>query len=122
MVRHSVAQPDPATEFATAERCWILESWNDPDDPIVSIARARVEVGITTQLHRLRDVVERYVIVKGSGEVHVGEMPPQMVGPGAVVVIPAGVAQRIRNTGEGDLIFYCVCSPRFEPDCYENLE
>ena len=117
-----IARVEPASEFMTPERCWILESWNDDNDPAVSIARARVDVGVTTQWHRLRGVDERYVIVEGSGEVDVGDMPPQIVGPGDVVIIPAGVAQRVHNTGEGDLMFYCVCSPRFEPGCYENLE
>ncbi|MDH5265956.1 MAG: cupin domain-containing protein, partial [Betaproteobacteria bacterium] len=36
--------------------------------------------------------------------------------------IPAGVAQAIRNTGPGDLVFHCVCTPRFTPDCYESLD
>ena len=35
---------------------------------------------------------------------------------------PAGTAQRITNTGESDLIFLCVCMPRFTPDSYESLE
>jgi mannose-6-phosphate isomerase-like protein (cupin superfamily) len=34
-----------------------------------------------------------------------------------VVVIPAGVRQRIENIGPGDLIFLCICTPRF---CVEN--
>jgi mannose-6-phosphate isomerase-like protein (cupin superfamily) len=39
-----------------------------------------------------------------------------------VVVIPAGVSQQIQNEGQGDLVFYCICTPRFTPDCYEPLE
>ena len=59
--------PDAASEFLTPEGCHILESWNDPADGAVSIARARVEPGITTQAHRLRGVIERYLIVDGVG-------------------------------------------------------
>ena len=33
-----------------------------------------------------------------------------------------GAAQRITNTGTGDLVFLCICTPAFEPDCYEDLE
>ena len=38
-----------------------------------------------------------------------------------VVVILAGVSQSIANTGSGDLIFYCICTPRFTPECYEAI-
>jgi mannose-6-phosphate isomerase-like protein (cupin superfamily) len=116
-----VKKPDPTTEFMTPEGCAILESWNDASDPEVSIARARVAPGVTTQPHRLRAVVERYVIIQGSGFVRIGGEPEQPVGPGDVVVFPAGVTQQIRNGGSEDLVFYCVCSPRFTPDCYEAL-
>ena len=108
-------------EFATPERCSIVETWNDESDSDVSIARARVEPGITTQLHVV-DVVERYVIVSGRGVVSVGDLPPTPVGAGDAVVIPAGTPQQIANTGDEDLIFYCVCSPRFQPAVYRSLE
>jgi mannose-6-phosphate isomerase-like protein (cupin superfamily) len=111
-----------AGEFFTPERCWILESWNTSSDPAVSIARARVEVGVQTQLHRLRGVDERYLIVDGAGELELGGAPDVEVRPGDIVMIPGGTSQRIRNVGEGNLIFYCICSPRFEPECYETLE
>lgn len=115
-----VVRPDLASEQLTPERCFVLETWNVEDDPAVSIARARVEPGVTTQLHSL-DVDERYVIVAGSGRVEVGEIQEE-VGPGDVVVIPAGVPQRITNDAEQDLVFYCVCSPRFRPSGYRPLE
>lgn len=44
------------------------------------------------------------------------------VGPGDTIEIPAGVSQRISNTGDIDLEFQCVCVPRFTPDCYKSLE
>ena len=113
-------RPDPAREYATPERCHILESWNDASDAAVSIARARVEPGVSTQPHRLRGVVERYVILEGEGVATVGGTE-EPVRPGDVVIIPAGVAQYIANTGAGALVFYCVCTPRFTPDCYEAL-
>jgi mannose-6-phosphate isomerase-like protein (cupin superfamily) len=117
-----ITMPDARTEFLTPEQCWILECWNVSSDPAVSIARARVEQGITTQMHRLKNVDERYLIIAGSGIVRVGEQEPANVGPGKVVFIPAGTPQQITNNGNKDLIFYCICSPRFTPDCYEALE
>jgi len=110
-----------SAEYLTPEGCYILESWNVPEDPATSIARARVEPGVTTQLHRLRDTIERYLIIEGEGRAVVGGRPHD-VRPGDVVVIPAGVSQQITNTGARDLIFYCVCTPRFVPECYEAID
>jgi hypothetical protein len=42
---------DAATEFATTERCHIIEVINQPDHPEVSLAQARVEPGVTTRWH-----------------------------------------------------------------------
>jgi len=106
----------------TPERCIILEVWNDPADTAGSIALARVEPGVTTQLHRLNGITERYLVVAGAGMVKVGDHLREPVLSGDVVVIPAGTPQQITNTGTEDLQFYCVCSPRFSPECYENLE
>jgi mannose-6-phosphate isomerase-like protein (cupin superfamily) len=117
-----IKRTDTNAEFKTPELCWILESWNDAADAAVSIARARVAPGATTRPHRLRAVDERYVIIEGTGIVRIGNLPPSTVKPGDVVVIPAGVSQQISNEGPGDLLFYCICTPRFSPDCYEALE
>jgi len=88
----------------------------------VSIARARVRPGVETQEHRLRTTMERYLVVAGQGLVTVGDAPPATVRGGDMVVIPAGVSQKIRNTGGADLVFYCVCNPAFDPTGYESLE
>lgn len=113
--------PAPGLEYPTPERCHILESWNDPQDEAVSIARARVEPGVATRAHRLRGVIERYLIIEGEGRATVGGVEAD-VRPGDVVVIPAGISQSIANTGASDLVFYCICSPRFTPGCYEALD
>lgn len=117
-----VVKPSEAAEYAMPELCRILESWNDAADPAVSIARARVAPGVTTKRHRLHGVVERYVILQGAGRVNVGDAVEQAVAPGDVVIIPAGATQRIANTGGSDLVFYCICTPRFTQECYESLE
>jgi hypothetical protein len=33
-----------------------------------------------------------------------------------------GVTQRITNTGSGDLVFLCVCTPPFQPATYVRHE
>ena len=116
-----VRHPDIAEEYWFEERCYILESWNVPEDEAVSIARARVPPGVTTRTHYLTGVQERYLLVSGAGEVRVGDLGPQSVGPGDVVIIPPGVAQSIANTGAEDLVFYAICTPRFVPECYHAL-
>lgn len=118
----TIFKPQESDEFFTPERCWILESWNKPNDGAVSIARARVKPGITTQLHRLNGVDERYLVISGSGVVKVGNLEPSEIGPGDVVAIPAGVAQQVTASKDEKLVFYCICTPRFDPDCYESLE
>jgi mannose-6-phosphate isomerase-like protein (cupin superfamily) len=107
--------------FAAQERCYIVETWRSSDDRM-TIARARVEPGVTTAWHALEGVTERYIIASGAGRMEVGDLPPTDVSPGDTVFIPAGVRQRITNTGAADLIFYCVCTPPFTPACYRDLE
>lgn len=108
-------------ELWTSERCYIRELINDASIPDFSLAQTRVRPGVVTELHVLR-VNEWYVILAGSGVVEVDGGPATEVGPGDTVEIPAGIAQRITNTGKTDLLFQCVCLPRFTPDCYTSLE
>lgn len=88
----------------------------------MSVARARVEPGITTSWHKLMGIEERYIISHGKGIVEVGDLEPQEVKEGDLVRIPAGVRQRITNTGSKDLVFFAVCSPRFTQEKYIDLE
>jgi mannose-6-phosphate isomerase-like protein (cupin superfamily) len=110
------------SEFFTPERCHIIETYNSAADESFSIARARVEPGVTTAWHQVEGTVERYLIIEGRGRVEVGQSPGEEVGPGDVVIIPAAVRQRITNFGDEDLIFFCVCTPRFQPQNYRALE
>lgn len=117
-----VKSPNPDDEYFFDEGCHILELSNSPNDPAVSIARARVEPGVTTRLHQLEGITERYVLLVGRGLVRVGDRPPQHVGPGDVVIIPPRCPQQITNTGTGDLVFLAVCSPRFTRDAYQDID
>lgn len=111
-----------AEEFFTTEGCYITELSNSNDDPMLSIARARVEPGITTRWHRLAGIAERYYIISGRGHVEIGDLPPQDVTSGDTVLIPSMCRQRISNTGQQDLVFLAICSPRFVADAYEDIE
>jgi mannose-6-phosphate isomerase-like protein (cupin superfamily) len=121
-MKEAIKRQNLSDEFHTPEKCYITELCNRPDDPNASIARARVEPGITTRWHRLRGTVERYYIVSGRGRMEVGKLPPQEVNPGDVVLIPAMCRQRITNIGSEDLIFLAICTPGFSNDAYEDVE
>jgi len=110
----------PFAEYLTAERCYISEWLNQEDDEAVSVARVRVDPGVTTALHRLRGTTERYLILSGRGRVEVDGFERD-VGPGDLVHIKAGAPQRITNTGQDKLTFLAVCTPRFQPACYEPV-
>ena len=62
------------------------------------------------------------MILDGRGDVEVGAMPPQDVGPGDIVLIPSGCPQRIANRGSTDLVFLAICTPRSRADAYEDVD
>jgi mannose-6-phosphate isomerase-like protein (cupin superfamily) len=88
----------------------------------VSIARARVEPGVTTKAHHLDNVQEIYLITKGKGKVYIGSLEPEEIVEGDIAIIPPGTSQKITNIGETDLIFYCVCTPAFTQTQYHDEE
>lgn len=108
-------------EFWTRERCFIRELVNDSEIREFSLAEARVEPGVRTELHELA-VDEWYVIMSGAGLMELGGKPAFAVGPGDVIAVPAGTSQRLENTGSADLLFQCICLPRFTADAYRSLE
>ncbi len=121
-MKESIRHIKLETEFYTPEKCYITELSNLSDDPDVSIARARVEPGVTTRWHRLVGTIERYFILEGTGRVEVGSLSPQDVNAGDVVIIPPLCRQRITNIGQKDLLFLCICTPRFQSEVYEDID
>ena len=74
-------------EYFFNEGCYILEICNDTTQPDLSIARARVKPGVETRLHKLKNTVERYVIISGQGiatingvEYHIKENDVVLIG------------------------------------------
>ncbi len=105
----------------TDERLFVTELLNESAVPYLSVARCRVLPGVTTQLHAL-SVNEWYLIEAGLGRMRLGDGEPFDVGVRDAIQIPAGTAQQISNPGDDDLVFLCVCVPRFRPDVYRSLE
>lgn len=120
-MKESIKQINSSNEFYTSEKCHIIELSNSADDPELSIARARVEPGVTTSWHRLAGTTERYYIISGKGRAEIGTLPPQEVSAGDIVLIPPMCRQRITNIGSEDLIFLAICTPRFVSGIYEEL-
>jgi mannose-6-phosphate isomerase-like protein (cupin superfamily) len=116
-----LVKAEEIAELLTSERCYITELSNSAKNADASLAIARVETGVTTQLHALTATTETYIVIDGTGQM---EVDGQVFGiaAGDQVVIPPGVAQRVTSEGETDLRFYCLCTPRFQPGCYVNLE
>lgn len=120
-MRPCIKEYQAAEEFYIDEGCYITELSNSEDDPGLSIARARVKPGVTTKLHKLVDTVERYVILEGEGLVEIDGITADKVGISDVVIIPEGCSQKITNTGESDLVFLAICSPRFTKESYKDV-
>jgi mannose-6-phosphate isomerase-like protein (cupin superfamily) len=112
-----IVKAESLNEFVTIEHCFIAENWSSEK---VSIARARVKQRIATMAHHLEGVDEIYLVTKGKGRVEVGTLKPTEVAEGDMVFIPAGTTQRITNIGKTDLVFYCICTPRFTENCYRD--
>lgn len=121
MSKYLIPCPPGRSAVLTRERVRITEQLNDVAVPEVSLAEARVAPGVTTERHSLT-VAEWYVVTSGRGRMEVGDHAPFEVGPGDAVAIPRGVAQRITNVGDADLVFQCICIPRFDPRSYTALE
>lgn len=116
------AHSDESDEFYTEERCHILELYNSAEDRTHSIARARVEPGVTTAWHRLINTQETILVLSGEGQLELIEEHIYPLSKGTVVKIPEDCPQRVVNTADKDLIFLCFCLPAFGDQCYEDLE
>ena len=118
MTSPTIIHSNNSNEYYFEEGCYILELSNSEQDSGVSIAKARVAPKTETKLHKLKQTIERYIILEGIGEVVVGDLPPAQVVKNDIVIIPENCAQKIANTGNEDLIFLVICTPRFTIDNY----
>lgn len=118
----SIKKFELISEYYFHEGCYITELSNSDDDSNLSIARARVEPGVTTNLHQLADTIEHYVILEGEGLVEIEGLESQKLSINDVAIIPPKCAQKITNTGSRDLIFLAICTPRFKPEIYKSIE
>ena len=102
------------------EGCFIQEILNHPKAK-TSLARAWVPSGMITRWHSVA-IHEYYLIESGRGSVELDYQVGFNVAASDNVSIPPHTPQRICNTGDQDLVFLCLCTPRFTPESYQSLE
>jgi len=117
------SKQNTSKEIYTSERCYILERLHNHDsNQPFSIAEARVEIGVTTAWHKLKDTTEYYYILNGKGKMYIGDEEPFIATKNDIITIPSNMKQRIENIGDEELIFLAICTPPFQTDSYIELE
>ena len=103
----------------TGERVVFREGVGDPEADVLSFDFFVKPGGGVFVPHLHLEQTEIIRVIKG--KLRCG-LPGQEreVGPGEVVVIPAGTPQRIAAFGDEDLVFLAICTPRFTPECYQT--
>ena len=113
--------PDEQKEYLSDEGCFILELLNENQLINQSIARARVTPGVTTAWHKLKGTSEIYYILEGQGLAEIGDSITKEMDAHQMIFIPPDTPQRITNTGDNDLVFLCICVPRFQQKNYISI-
>ncbi len=80
-----------------------------------SVALARMPKGARNLPHRLKTSSELFIITEGQGIMHVGDEAAD-VSAGVLVYVPPGALQWMENTGDSDLVFYCIVDPPWKAE------
>jgi len=78
-----------------------------------SLALAKIAPGGKSYPHKLQSSSEVYIIVNGSGIMHI-EDEVRAVKSGNVIYIPKGTFQFVENNSNEELIFYCIVDPPWD--------
>ncbi len=106
------------TPFIAGDKTIIKEFVHPKNDAVelaYSLAHAVVPVGESSLPHILTKNSELYVILEGEGELFIGE-ESGIVRKGDTALVPAGVEQWIKNTGDKELSFYVIVSPPWQEE------
>lgn len=109
---------DECDEFIAADGSVLREYMHPDKEPLAlrySVAHAVVAPGQTTEMHRLKNASEVYLVLEGEGLMRI-EGESETVRAGHFVYIPPGAGQCIENTGSADLKFLCVVDPAWRPE------
>ena len=80
-----------------------------------SLAEATLRPGAETAEHYHPRAEEIYYFVSGVGRMRLGDDEAE-IGVGDCVVIAPGIAHKLLNTGDVDLVLLCCCAPAYSPD------
>jgi mannose-6-phosphate isomerase-like protein (cupin superfamily) len=80
-----------------------------------SVALARMPRGEKNLPHRLKTSSELFVVVEGRGVVHVEDEAAEVTA-GTLILVPPGALQWMENTGDSDLVFYCIVDPPWKAE------
>ena len=104
-----------------------LTAWLERADTMLYATKAGISIGVDDMVLFLPDSAievdvrgDVFLIVR-ERDVHAVASSERDVGPGDVVRIEPGQSQRITNTGKERLTFLAICTPRFQPSCYEPI-
>ena len=82
-----------------------------------SVAEARVVEGGETDAHYHQKSEEIYLTTAGVGKLYIRKRDSTEITielePGTNVVLHAGEIHWLKNTGKGDLVILCCCSPAY---------
>ncbi|MEM2899561.1 MAG: cupin domain-containing protein [Thermoplasmata archaeon] len=110
-LRQNVKNTKP---FITKDKSIIREIISPRNSRIerMSLAEARLSAGCETEEHYHATSEEIYYILEGKGLMRVGKSRFR-VEKGDGIVLRPGVYHKIKNTGNGELVFLCICSPMY---------
>lgn len=80
-----------------------------------SLAEAVVPIGGETHEHYHATSEEIYFIMRGMGEMQFPDST-RRVEPGDAIALPPETRHKIRNVGNSELVFLCICVPPYEHD------
>lgn len=99
----------------------LLHPKNDGVKLDFSIAHAILKPGKSSLPHFLKESVEVYYILEGSGQIHI-DLEMETVESGQAVYIPPKKSQWIKNIGSEDLKFLCIVSPPWKETDEELIQ
>jgi len=109
-------------EIVAGDNCILRELLGSKDGIAgYSLAKATVKPGDITYKHKLRKSSEVYFILEGKGLMFMDDERGEVVS-GDIIYIPPNSVQRIKNTGNENLVFLCIVEPAWHPEDEEVLE
>lgn len=104
--------------FDAVDETILLELLHPKNDKVkmdFSIAHAVLKPGKSSLPHVLKESIEVYYILEGTGQIHI-DLEIETVEAGQAIYIPSKKKQWIKNIGKDDLYFLCIVAPPWRGD------